>query len=399
MSEFQMPMLGADMEAGTLARWVKAPGDTIARGDIVAVVETEKGAIEIEAFDEGILERVLVAPGQKVPVGTPLAIIRRDGESADAPVPPAAARPRAMDVPAEPPAEAARPRRPAREARRPRASPAARNAAEVLGVELSAVTGTGPQGAITKDDVERAAPAAAETPAAAVPRARVDTAGAARSDTMRAAIAAAMSRSKREIPHFYMRSRIEMTPTLDWLAARNRERPVTGRVLPAALLLKAVARAVKEVPEVNGFYADGRHQPGAGVHVGCAIAVRDGLVAPAIHDVDGKSLDAIMTDLTDLVARARRGGLRSSELSDPTITVTNLGDLGVEEALAVIYPPQVAIVAFGQPVERPWVVDGQVDARTVMTITLSVDHRVIDGRKAARFLSAVASQLQHPEDL
>ena len=166
------------------------------------------------------------------------------------------------------------------------------------------------------------------------------------------------------------------------------------------LLVKAVARAAVDVPGLNGFWVDGAFRAGAGVHVGCAIALRDGgLVAPALHDADRKDLDTLMTELLDLVARARAGTLRSSELADPTITVTNLGDLGVDEAFAIIYPPQVAIVGFGRMLPRPWVVDGRVEPRTILTATLSADHRAVDGRRAGQFLAAIDRRLQAPEQL
>jgi pyruvate dehydrogenase E2 component (dihydrolipoamide acetyltransferase) len=217
---------------------------------------------------------------------------------------------------------------------------------------------------------------------------------------MRSAIAAAMSRSKREIPHLYLSTAVEMTNALAWLSTENQKRAVEDRLLPAVLLIKAVARAVVDVPGVNGFWIDDRFTPGAGVHVGCAIALRDGgLVAPGIHDVDRKDLDTVMKELTDLVARARRGTLRSSELADPTITVTNLGELGVEAAFAVIYPPQVAIVGFGRATPRPWVVGDRVEPRPVLTATLSADHRAVDGRRAGQFLAAIERRLQAPEQL
>lgn len=217
---------------------------------------------------------------------------------------------------------------------------------------------------------------------------------------MRRAIAASMSRSKREIPHLYLSSTIDVTATLAWLATENAARSVERRLLLVALLVKAVARAAVEVPGLNGTWADDAFRPGAGVHVGCAVALRGGgLVAPAIHDADRLPMDSLMPALIDLVARARAGALRSSEIADPTITVTNLGELGVESAYAVIYPPQVAIVAFGRPVERPWVVDGRVEARTVMTASLSADHRAVDGRRGGQFLAAVERGLQRPEAL
>jgi pyruvate dehydrogenase E2 component (dihydrolipoamide acetyltransferase) len=209
-----------------------------------------------------------------------------------------------------------------------------------------------------------------------------------------------MSRSKREIPHLYLSTTIDMTAALAWLTSENQKRPVDRRLLPIVLLLKAVARAVVEVPGLNGFWVNGAFQPGSGVHLGCAIALRDGgLVAPALHDADRKDVDAVMAELQDLVARARRGSLRSSELADPTITVTNLGDLGVEEVFAIIYPPQVAIVGFGRMMPRPWVVDGRIEPRTTISATLSADHRAVDGRRAGLFLSAIERRLQSPEQL
>lgn len=381
MIEFRMPTLGAEMEAGTLVQWLKQPGDALKRGDIVAVVDTEKGAIEIEVFDDGVLDRVLIPPGQKVPVGTPLALIRPAGGAVSAAVPvaaPTSAPPQHREL---------------------RASPGARKAAEELKIDLATVTGTGASGAITREDVERAAaraPAAAPTPAApAAPAAPAD-----KMTAMRAAIAAAMSRSKREIPHLYLSTTIDMSGALAWLAAENQRRPVERRLLPVALQIRAVARAVVDVPGVSGYWVDDRFKPGAGVHVGCAIALRDGgLVAPAIHDADRKTLDTVMSELTDLVARARRGTLRSSELADPTITVTNLGDLGVEAAFAIIYPPQVAIVGFGKVMQRPWVVDGRLEPRPVFTATVSADHRAVDGRRAGQFLSAIERWLQRAEQL
>jgi pyruvate dehydrogenase E2 component (dihydrolipoamide acetyltransferase) len=282
-----------------------------------------------------------------------------------------------------------------------RASPAARKAADELHVELTAVTGTGAGGAITREDVERAAsrgrivaPSRPSVPQVAEQPSQDKIAG------MRSAIAAAMSRSKREIPHVYLSTTIDMSAAMAWLGAENEKRTVDRRLLPIALLLKAVAKALGEVKGLNGFWTDGGFRAADAVHVGCAIALRDGgLVAPAIHDTDGKDLDTIMRDLIDLTARARRGTLRSSELSDSTITVTNLGELGVEQAFAVIYPPQVAIVAFGKVMSRPWVVDGKVEPRMMLTATISADHRAVDGRRAGQCLAAIDTYLQLPGQL
>ena len=363
MIEFRMPTLGADMEAGTLVEWLKKPGDALKRGDIIAVVDTDKGAIEIEVFDAGVLDHTVVEAGQKVPVGTVLAILRGEGEA-----------PLAAEAVPVPPM---------------RVSPAARAAADKLRIDLHSVDGRGPGGAITVGDVERAAA-----------RRRVAPPAAERSAGMRTAIGAAMSRAKREIPHLYLSTTIDLSAAMTWLAAENQRRPITERLLPAVLLIKAVARACIAVPALNGYWIDHAFEAGKNVHVGCAIALRGGgLVAPAIHDVSTKSVSAVAAELADLVQRARAGGLRSSELSDATITVTNFGDLGVESGYAIIYPPQVAIVAFGRIVERPWVVDGQVVPRTLVTASVSADHRATDGREAGRLLAAIDQALQSPEAL
>lgn len=376
MIEFRMPALGADMEAGTLVEWLKKPGDAVKRGDIIAVVDTQKGAIEIEVYDEGIIDRIDVQPEQRVPVGTVLAVIRGPAEAPGQPLPAA--------VPSAPAPSG-----------RLRVSPAARKTAEELRIDLAGLTGTGPGGSVTRADVARAAARARAAPAPAAGPAPAE-----RRVAMRAAIAAAMARSKREIPHLYLSTTIDMTRSLTWLTAENQKRSVTTRLLQVVLLLKAVARAIGEVPDVNGFWVDGAFRPGAGVHVGCAIALRDGgLVAPALHDVNRKDLETLMREMRDLITRTREGALRSSELADSTITITNLGELGVESAFGIIYPPQVALVGFGRVVERPWVVEGRIEARTVLTASLSADHRAVDGRRAGLFLEAVNRWLQQPEAL
>jgi pyruvate dehydrogenase E2 component (dihydrolipoamide acetyltransferase) len=378
MHEFRMPMLGADMEAGTLVEWVKHPGDPVKRGDIIAVVDTQKGAIEIEVFEDGIIDRILVPVGRQVPVGTVLAMLRGEGEAATPALPPVPAPAAGAYV---------------------RAVPAARKRAAELGVDLAGVVGTGPDGAVMREDVERAATAhpasAAPTPAAAPSAPAADARPA-----MRAAIAAAMARAKREIPHYYLSTTIDLDAALSWLRTQNAATAVTARMLPVVLLVKAVALALGEVPELNGHWVDGAFRPGSGIHVGCAIALRGGgLVAPALHDADRQDLRTLMRRILDVTARARAGSLRSSELGDPTITVTNLGDQGVDAGFGVIYPPQVAIVGFGRVAERPWVVGGAVVARSVVTATLSGDHRASDGHRGGLFLAAIDRLLQRPEAL
>jgi pyruvate dehydrogenase E2 component (dihydrolipoamide acetyltransferase) len=214
------------------------------------------------------------------------------------------------------------------------------------------------------------------------------------------AIATAMARSKREIPHYYLAATIDVAKALAWLEAYNRERPVTERLLYGVLLIRATALALREVPELNGFWQNGRAERSDAIHVGVAISLRGGgLVAPALHDADRGSLDELMRRLQDLTLRARAGSLRSSEMTDPTVTVTSLGERGVEAVYGIIYPPQLALVGFGKVVERPWVVDGNVVARPLVTATLSGDHRATDGHRGALFLAAVDRLLQQPEQL
>jgi pyruvate dehydrogenase E2 component (dihydrolipoamide acetyltransferase) len=268
-----------------------------------------------------------------------------------------------------------------------RASPAARQRARELGVDLAAVAGTGAHGAITIEDVETTAAAPAGEPRD-------------RATEMRRAIAAAMARSKREIPHYYLATDIPLARTSRWLTERNAQRSVTERVLMAVPLLKAVALALKRYPELNGFFRDGAFVPGPGIHLGVAISLRQGgLIAPAIRDVDRKGLDELMRALSDLVGRARALTLRSSEMSDATVTVTNLGDQGVDLVHGVIYPPQVALVGYGKITERPWVEDGKVVVAPVVTASLSADHRASDGHRGALFLIELARLLQDPEKL
>jgi pyruvate dehydrogenase E2 component (dihydrolipoamide acetyltransferase) len=385
MADFVMPILGADMEAGTLVAWRKQPGDRVERGEIVADVETDKGAIEVEIFTSGVIEKILVEPGAKVPVGTVLAVVHEDHPAA-APRITAAPTPTVTPTAPVPAPSVQVPRAPAA---RVRISPAARKRAEALGVDVASLSGTGPDAAITLEDVERAAAG----PGASAPAAD-------RQARMRQTIAAAMARAKREIPHFYLGTTVDVQRAMTWLTEQNARRPVTERLLPAALLIKAVALALREVPELNGVWSAGQARPSAAIHVGVAISLRGGgLVAPALHDTDRQSLDDLMQSFRDLVKRARAGTLRSSELSDPTITVTSLGEQGVETVFGIIYPPQVAIVGFGRIVERPWLVEGSVVSRSIVNASLSADHRVTDGHRAGLFLAGLERLLQEPEKL
>ena len=399
MAEFRMPSLGADMEAGTLVEWLVKAGDRVKRGDVVAVVETQKGAIEIEIFEAGKIEQLLVDLNTKVPVGTPLARIQTElegppGAVAAAPPPavPAAplAAPPLVRAPVAPPSPP--PVAPGAEARA-RISPAARRLAEAHGIDLSTVTGSGPAGAITYADVERRF-GEITAPSEKKRALGLDL------DAMRTAIAAAMARSKREIPHYYLEHQVDVTACEQWLTRTNAARPPDDRLLIGALAIKSVALAARRFPAFNGFYRDGKFEPASAVHIGVAIAIRGGgLAAPALHEADRITVDELMARMRDLVQRTRAGRIRSSEISDPTITVTSLGERGVETLYGIIYPPQVAIVGFGKIVTRPWVIDGAIGPRSVVTITLSADHRVSDGHAGALFLAEIGRLLQEPDKL
>jgi pyruvate dehydrogenase E2 component (dihydrolipoamide acetyltransferase) len=397
MSEFRMPSLGADMQFGTIVDWRVKPGDRVKRGDVVALVETEKGVIEVEIFESGVIESLVVQPGQKVPVGATLATLSGDGKIEPQPAaklpmapPPAAAPVKEEVAPAQVVTAAA-----VEESLRLRVSPLARKRAQELGVDLTTIAGTGVDGSITIADVERSAESGKAPAPAVAPAAKgLDLAA------MRRVIAAAMARSKREIPHYYLCSTIDMRKSLGWLGEEKAKRPVTKRLLYSVLLIRAVALALRTTPELNGFWIGDAFKPADGTHIGMAISLRQGgLINPAIHDVDKKHLDELMENMLDLVNRARAGHLRSSELSDGTITVTNLGEQGVETVFGVIYPPQVALVGFGKISERPFAANGMVGVRPMIDATLAADHRVSDGHRGGRFLLAIDRLLQEPEKL
>ncbi|TQL60501.1 pyruvate dehydrogenase E2 component (dihydrolipoamide acetyltransferase) [Oryzihumus leptocrescens] len=516
-----MPSLGADMDEGTLLEWLVRPGEPVSAGQVVAVVDTAKSAVEVEAFESGVMGEQVVGPGTKVPVGAPLARILPAGAGAGvgaaAPEPAAPApaaqpmapvlAPRAEQPPRPAAAASAAPGPPAAA---PLATPLVRHLAGELGVDLTAVRGTGPRGRILREDVERealaahevAAPAGlgGELPAAAgraraaatgipvavpagvpavtgipaavtatgtavgerrarvspyarrlaaelgvalgdllpgpsgavtaaevragaqAPRAAAMTAAAAEvappaapaaeegpapsatpgadgADPMRQAIARLMARSNREVPHYYLETTIELSEPLAWMHARNRELDVARRIVPAALVLRAVAQAAAKHPELNGFWVEDAFRPGEGVHLGVAISLRGGgIVAPAIHHADRLSTVELMGRLRDLVERARARRLRRTELADPTITVTNLGEQGVDLVHGVIHPPQVALVGVGRVLERPWAVDGMLGVRPVVRVTLAADHRATDGFVGSRFLTEVDRQLHTLEE-
>lgn len=454
MYDFKMPSLGASMEEGKVVEWRVAAGDAVARGDIICEVETQKGVIDVEIWEDGVVDAILVERGAKVPVGEVLARVdtgeeaeeeanevdEAANEANEANEEAEEVEQAMLDAPRVSDGRAASARQEA--GSRVKASPAARRLAGERGVDLGEVEGHGADGAITLDDVEQALDEREERDHARVsPMARrladdlgvdldaVSGSGAhgavQRRDVeaqaarvgeeergeaepgvardvgpLRAAIAEAMQRSKREIPHYYLEESVEMGRAKAWLKARNAERPPGERLLMAVLVARAVARAAAAFPAVNGVYEDGRFEPAQAVHLGVAVALPGGgVVAPAVHDFDTRGLDELMAAVRDLVHRARRGHLRSSEMSDATLTLTNLGERSVRKVYGVIHPPQVALVGAGEVSERAWASGGMVGARPVIDLTLSGDHRVSDGVVGARFLRRVADLLSAPEEL
>lgn len=385
MIEFKMPSLGADMEDGTLIEWKKKPGDTVKRGDIIAEVETQKGLIEIEIFDEGIIDKFLIQEGTKVPVGTVMALLQTSGVSLDTK--------KEKEAVALQPTEEKTIKSTAAataETRKIKVSPLARRIAEENHINLELVAGTGPDGAITKEDVdhviakkEKIEPEKISAPAVAI----------------RSAIAAAMSKSNREIPHYYLEKKIDLTKALAWLQETNGQRSVKKRLLPVVLLIKATARSLADFPDLNAIWENGLQQK-KDINIGFVVSLKTGgIIVPAIHHTDLKSIDEIMETLNDIIPRARAFKLRSSELTDSTITLTSVGENGADTVYGIIYPPQVAIVGFGTISEQPFAEKGMLGIRSVVKVTLSGDHRATDGLIGSRFLAAISNYLQNPESL
>ena len=392
MIEFTLPSMSADMDEGTLLEWKVKPGDVVKKGQVVAIVDTSKAAVDIESWQEGTIDELMLEAGEKVPVGTTIATLLEPGEA-----PPVSRAPRTTPHEVRAPGMQATPRGAlagvpgGAPTTRRKVSPAARRRAQQLKIDLDAVTATGADGAVQLEDVERMA----TTPAGAAPAGTGD-----RLAAMRHTIAAAMERSKREIPHYYVSETIPLGRMLAWLTAQNARHAIEERLLPAVPLIKAVALTLRRFPDLNGTWRDGEFRAAPCIHVGVAISLRHGgLVAPALLDTDSKPLAQLMRELIDLTGRCRAGSLRSSELSESTITVTSLGDQGSSEVLGIIYPPQVALIGFGRIAERPWAENGGLKVMPTVTASLAADHRVTDGHRGARFLVELGETLQHPEEL
>jgi pyruvate dehydrogenase E2 component (dihydrolipoamide acetyltransferase) len=394
--DFHMPSLGADMESATFTQWLKKPGEAIHRGEALAVVETSKGLIDIESFDDGKMLELLVQPGANVAVGAVLARIDSDTAITAPPVvevspvtaPAPATPPKRLEPVTHPVTPAAPSQVPAVGTRRRPISPAARRRAHELGIALETLGQAESGGVIHIEDIEKLA-AARSTQAAGDRR-----------FAMRSAIGAAMARSKREIPHYYLGHAVDFGAAREWLLRYNAQVPVAERLIEGVLLLKAVALAAARIEGFNGYFREGRFEPATAVHVGTAIALRGGgLVAPALLDADRKDVTTLMREFSELVTRVRSGHMRSGEFTAATITVTSLGGDGADILYPIINPPQVAIVAAGIITERPWVCDGKLTVRAVLNLTVAADHRVTDGRAGSHFIHAVADLLATPEKL
>ena len=389
MIEFLMPNLGADMEDGILLEWRKKKGDTVKRGDILADVETQKGLIEIEVFEDGTIDRLLIEEGTKVPVGTPMALISTTTEKQEIP-------------------ESVKPERKATkensemitDPRKIKVSPLAKRIAYEQKLDLSHIQGTGEDGAITKEDVEKAIAQRGKIPEKeSLEKVDEDISDKSPANAIRAAVASAMEKSNREIPHYYLEKTIDITKALAWMNEANRKRPVKKRLLPAALLIKAVALSLREVPELNAIWNNGL-QLKDDINIGFVVALRGGgIIVPAIHKANLKTIEEIMERLNDIIPRAKALKLRSSELSDSTVTITSIGEGGADSVFGIIYPPQVAIIGFGSISEQPFAENGMLGVHSLVQVTLAGDHRATDGLTGSRFLIVLNSHLQKPESL
>jgi pyruvate dehydrogenase E2 component (dihydrolipoamide acetyltransferase) len=413
ISEVVMPQMGADMTEGTLLRWLKQEGDAVARGDVIAEIETDKANVEIEAFEAGVFRKTLAAEGDVIPIGGIIAIVAGADDdisaytSGTATAAPAAAttRPAAAAAMAAAPTAAREPQKamagtsqPANGAHgRVRISPVARRIADERGIDIGTIQGTGPDGRIIRRDVEAYA-AAPRTGAASAGRALQAATPAPAASKMRQAIARRMSQSKREAPHYYLLIDIDMTDAAAFRKQANDVFPEDERVSINDLIVKAAALALQKHPMFNATIAGGDAQPElhAEQNICIGIALESGLIAPALLDAGGKPLPQLAREARDLAGRAKGGALRPDEMSAGTFTISNLGAYGVETLIAIIQPPQTAILGVGAVTAQPAVHDGAVTIRQMMKAALSADHRITDGAQGAQFLAEIKRVLEHP---
>ncbi|MBX3517991.1 MAG: pyruvate dehydrogenase complex dihydrolipoamide acetyltransferase [Rhodospirillales bacterium] len=420
--EVLMPALSPTMTEGKLARWVKREGETVNSGDVIAEIETDKATMEVEAVDEGVLGKILVAEGSEhVAVNTPIAMILVEGEDAKAltagtPAPakaaaPAPAAPAA--APAAPPSPS--PAAPAQAAgARIFASPLAKRMAAEAGLDLAAIKGSGPRGRIIKADVEAAKQAPSAAKPAAAPQAAKPAPAAApaaapqpfetpyvevANSTMRKVIARRLSDSKRDIPHYYLTIECNIDPLLelrDKLNARTGEGPAAFKLSVNDFVIRAVALALRAYPDANCSWTDEAIRFYQTVDVAVAVAAPNGLITPIVRNADAKGLAAISNEIKHLAGRARESKLMPEEYVGGGFTVSNLGMYGIKEFAAIINPPQSCLLAVGAAEKRPIVKDGALAIGTMMSCTLSADHRSVDGAKGASFLKVFKGLIEDP---
>jgi len=420
-TEILMPALSPTMEEGTLAKWLVKEGDTVASGDVMCEIETDKATMEFEAVDEGVIGKILIADGTEgVKVNTAIAVLLEDGESADdisaAPAAPKAEAPAAAPEPAAAAAAPAPAAPRAADGNRIFASPLARRIAADKGLDLSQIPGSGPHGRIVKADVEGLSqsdapkPASAPAPAAAAAPAAAPSADAiARMyegreyeevslDGMRKTIAARLTEAKQQVPHFYLRRDIHLDALLKFRSALNKQLEARGVKLSVNdFIIKACALALQSVPDANAVWAGDRILKLTPSDVAVAVAIEGGLFTPVLKDSHHKSLSALSAEMKDLAARARYRKLAPHEYQGGSFAISNLGMFGIDNFDAVINPPHGAILAVGAGVKKPIVDDaGELGVATVMSVTLSVDHRVIDGALGAQLLAAIKDNLENP---
>ena len=403
-TEIVMPQMGFDMKEGKVARWLKKEGDPVRKGEPIAEIETDKAVVEMEAFGAGVLRKVLVHEGRTVPVGEVIGFIGAPDEA----LPGTASAPAAPAQAPAAPAEAKRPVAPAVAPAAPGgevvASPIARKLADEMHVELRQVTGTGPGGRITKEDVlayvekRKAAPAPAEAPARPAAPAPAGE-QVIELSKMRLAIARRMAESKRTIPHFYVQVAIDMTEAMTLRKGLNEALGGGVKVSVNDMIVKAVAATLGKFPLFNASYVDDKVHVHPQVNIGIAIALDQGLIAPGILDANRKSLVEIARASRDLAERARQGVLKAEEYTSTTFNVTNLGMYDVDNFTAIITPPQSAALSVGAVKPQPVVRDGRVVVREMMVVTLCIDHRVTDGAQGGLFLKELRAALENPVSL
>ncbi|GBQ35083.1 pyruvate dehydrogenase complex dihydrolipoamide acetyltransferase [Komagataeibacter saccharivorans] len=408
-----MPALSPTMKEGKLARWLKTEGDTIASGDVIAEIETDKATMEVEAVDEGVLGRILTPEGTEgIAVNTPIAILVAEGESvpdisAASATPPVAQAPVVAPAAAPAPAVAPSAAPAASSGKRVFASPLARRIAAQKGVDLSTLKGSGPNGRIVRRDVEQAGQTPAATPKTASPAAVAEAAGTGYAkvphSTMRKVIARRLTEAKSTIPHFYVEMDVQLDALMALRSQMNAASPAEGpgayKISVNDMLIKAVAVTLRRVPKVNVSYTDDAVLVYDDVDISVAVSIPDGLITPIVRKADTKSLRQISTETRDLVARARAGKLKPEEFQGGTFSISNMGMYGVKAFSAIINPPQAAILAIAAAERRAVVKGDQIAIATVMTVTLSVDHRVVDGALAAEWVSAFRAVVENPMSL